>query len=101
MRGLERPLVSTLEPVIGAQPLGHVEGFARHILEPATAGGVIEFWSPQRLAVAAAMTDAQPAVLPEFSFRAEALRRMDVGTEATSADRTHAGYRAQQFDLRK
>lgn len=101
VRGRERPLVSALEAVVGAQSLGYIEGLARDILEPATAGGVVEFRSPQGFAIATAMADAQSGILPEFSFRAEALRRMNVSTEATSADRTNARHRAQQFDLRE
>jgi len=77
MRGLKRALVSTLEAIVSAQPLGHVESFARNILEPATARGVVEFRAPQRFPIATAMADTQPGILPEFSFRAETLRRMN------------------------
>src|SRR5882762_52568 len=100
MRGLECALVSALEPIIGAQSLGHIKGFAGNIFETTTAR-VVEFWSPQRFAIAAAMAHAQATVLPEFAFRAEALRRMDISTEATSADWSYAWHRAQQLDLRK
>src|SRR6266566_1257773 len=62
---------------------------------------MIESWPPQRFAVTAAMAHAQPAVLPQFSGRAEAIGRMNVGTEATSPDRPYARRRAKDADLRK
>src|SRR6266566_7218376 len=98
--GLERALIRALEAVVLSAAHRDVEGLARHVLQ-ATTAGVIEFRPAQRLAVAAAMTDAEPAILPEFTFRAEPLRRMNVGAEATSTDGTNAGRSTKQLDLRK
>src|SRR6266487_2370717 len=99
-RGLERALVSALEAVVLARADGHVESFARHILQPAAAAA-IKSRPAQRFAVAAAMTHAQPAVLPEFAGRAEPIWSMNVSTEATSTDGPNARHRAQQLDLGK
>jgi len=87
MCGLERALVSTLEAVVLARMHGHLEGFARYILQTTTAGAV-ESGPAQRFAVAAAVADAQPTVLPQLALRAEAVRCVNVSTEATGADRT-------------
>src|SRR6266404_6285705 len=94
VRGFEGALVSALEAIVMARADGHIESFARDVLQTTTAGAV-ESRSTQRLAVAAAMTHAQPAVLPQLALRAEALRGVNVSTEATSADGTNAGHRAQ------
>src|SRR5713226_2229066 len=100
VRGLERALISTLEPVILARAHRHVESFARDILQTATSGA-IEARPTQRLAVAAAVTHAQAAVLPQLSLRAEALRGVNVSTEATSTDWSHSGRSAKELDLRE
>src|SRR5205814_3887039 len=76
----------------------HLEGFARDILQPATAGAV-DSRAAQRFAVAAAVTHAQSTVLPQFSGGAEATGRVHVSTEATSTDGTHAGSSTKQFDF--
>src|SRR5258707_7204894 len=94
VRGLEGSLVSALEAIVLLRPHCHLEGFARDILQTTTAGAV-ESRPPQRFAVAAAMTDAQPAVLPQLALRAEATGRVNVSTEATSTDGTNAGHSAQ------
>ena len=57
VRGLERPLVSSLEPIVLRRAHGRIESFARYILQTTTAGAV-EARPPQRFAVAAAVTDA-------------------------------------------
>ena len=76
VRDLERTLISALEVIVFGRSQRDVEGFARNILQTPTAG-VIEFRPAQRFTVTAAMTNTQAAILPEFSFRAEALRRMN------------------------
>src|SRR5437667_5411822 len=98
--GFERAQISSLEPVVLTRADCHVESFARHILQT-TAAAAIESWPSERLAITAAVTNAQPAVLPQFSGRAEALRRVNISTEATSADRTNAGCGAKDADLRE
>src|SRR6266581_6723342 len=100
VRFLQRALVGSLEAIVLARAHRHVKSFARHILQTATARAV-ETWPPQWLAVTTAVTHAQATVLPQLAFRAKAIRRVNVSTEATRADRTHPGHRAQQFDLRE
>jgi hypothetical protein len=72
-------LISTLEAIVAARAQGPIESLARDILQAPTAR-VIETWAAQRFTVAAALTNAQAAVLPEFSFGAEALRCVDIST---------------------
>src|SRR5581483_249673 len=97
---LEGSLVSALEAVVLTRADSHVERFARHILQTATAQPV-ESRSPQRLPVTAAMTDAQTTVLPKLAGRAEAAGRVNVSAEATGADRPDTRRRAQQLNLRQ
>src|SRR5260370_41651205 len=94
VRGFERPLVSTLEPIVLLRAHRHIESFARDILQTATAGAV-ESRPAQRFAVAAAVTDAQPAVLPQLALRAEAAGRVYESTESTCTDGTFSGHRSQ------
>ena len=47
------------------------------------------------------MTDAEATVFPQLASRAEALRGVNVSTEATSPDRSQAGCGAKQLDLRE
>jgi hypothetical protein len=98
--GLERPLISALEPIVLMRAYRHVESFARNILQKATAGAV-ESRPAQRFAVTAAMTNAQPAVLPQVALRAEAIRGVNVGTEATGSDGSHSGRSPKELDLRE
>src|SRR5947207_1257041 len=100
VRRLERPLVSTLKAIVLARTDRHLESFAGHVLQTTTAGA-IESWPAQRFAVTTAVTDAQPAVLPQFPGGAEATGRVHVSTEATSTDRPNARRRAKDADLRK
>src|SRR5438046_1027492 len=99
MGGLERALISALKPIVVTPAQGGFESFARHILETTTAHAV-QTRPAQRLAVAAPVTDAQPAVLPKLACRAEPLWRMYVSAEAASADRSHPRSCAQNLDLR-
>src|SRR6185503_5950428 len=89
-----------LEPIVALRAQGRLESFARHILQATTAVAV-QARPPQRLPITAPVTDAQPAVLPQFPRRAEATRRVDVSTEATSPDRLHSRRRLQDANLRK
>src|SRR5260221_12887739 len=100
VRGLEGSVISTLEPIVLARPHCYLECLAGHILQPTTAGAV-ESRPPQRLAIAAAVTHAQPAVLPELALRTEATGCVNVSTEATGTDGTNTRHRAQQFDFRE
>src|SRR3954469_24412559 len=100
MRGFERLPVSELEPIVVARAQGRLESFARHILQATTAVAV-QSRPPERLAITTTVTDAQPAILPQFPRRAEPLRRVDVSTEATSANRPHPRRGAQPLDLRQ
>src|SRR5947207_14391826 len=87
MGRFERALISPLEPIVVPPAQGRLESFARHILETTTAHPV-QARPAQRLAVAAPVTDAQPAVLPKLACRAVPLWRMYVSAEAASADRS-------------
>ncbi len=100
MGGLEHAIISPLKPIIVTPAHRGLESFARYILETATAHPV-QARPAQRFAVTAAVTDAQPAVLPQPPLRTEALGRMDVGAEATSTDGAHPGRSAKQLDLGK
>src|SRR5215475_7298829 len=100
MSGLERAIKSALKTIVIVAAQGSFESFARHILQAATAGA-IQAWPAQRLAVAAAVTDAQTTVLPELARRAEALRGVDVSAEATGTDRADTWRGAHDLDLRQ
>src|SRR5947208_14889162 len=100
MGGLEGALISPLEPIVVTPAHRRLESFARYILETTTAHPV-QARPPQRFPVAAAVTDAQPAVLPKLARRAEPLRRMYVSAEAASADRSHTRGRAHDLDFRQ
>src|SRR3979411_3156889 len=98
MRRFQCLLVSAVESIVMARPHGHLECFTRDILQTTTARA-IEARPAQRLAIAAAMADAQPTILPESTFRAEALRRVNVGTETAGPNRTDTRNSAKQLDL--
>src|SRR5450755_4699694 len=100
VRVLERSLVSALEPVVRARAQRSFKCFARNILQTTTAG-MVESGPTQGFAVAAAVTHTQPAVLPQLPLRAEATRRVNVRTVATSTDRTNTRRRAKPLDLRE
>src|SRR5881394_2609215 len=97
VRGFQSPLVSALEAIVVARPDGRLESFARYILQTTTAGAV-ESRPAQRFAVAAPVTHAQSAVLPQFPGGAEATGRVHVSTEATSTDGTNTRRRTKQLD---
>src|SRR6266496_3951840 len=91
MGGFERALISALEPIVVSPAQGRLESFARHILETTTAHPV-QTRPAQRLAVAAPVTDAQPAILPQLARRAEALWRVDVCTEDRKSTRLNSSH---------
>src|SRR5437773_442825 len=98
MGGLERAIISALEPIIVTPAQGCRESFARDILQTTTAHPV-QARPAQRFAIAAPVAHAQPAVLPQLAGRTESLRCMYVSAEAASPDRTHTRGAAHDPDL--
>src|SRR5437764_13452984 len=100
MRLREGVVVSTLEPIVVLAAQGCLKRFARDILQAATAT-TVDARPAQGFPIAAAVTHAQPAVLPKLAGRAEALRRMNVSAEPASTDWAYPGSRADDADLRQ
>jgi len=61
----------------------------------------VELLEAQRLAVTAAVADAQPAVAEELLRGLEAVRFLNVGHEEVRADAAHAGHGVPAGNLRK
>lgn len=64
VRGLERSLVSALEPVVRARPQGCFKGFPRHILQTATAGVVESRPAPGQVIAPTANPAAFAPIVP-------------------------------------